>query len=406
MNTPDETVDLITQAVLDTDHLDQNAPPVLSGEDDDYFSADPEVIFRREYSRLDTVPLKVPVPVRVYVLFLLIFASFLGGVILGLVTYPTVTITLVPVSTTVTYTTSLAIPTQSLAPVTITKSQTVPTTGHGHQDARRATGILTFYNGLFTPQTVYAGTVFTASNGVQVVTAGTVTIPAGHPPSYGQASVTASAQTPGTQGNIAYAQVNTTLANGVLVKNEAFSGGRESRDFQAVAKADLESLSATLKTALAQAIPQAFTLLSGETVTPTGCHVTTSADHGPGDEATTITMKAAETCKGVAYNTQEVETKATAIFTQQTNPGANYELLSTTQPQVLQIAPVTVRMSGTWVYTLSADYEQFLAQQIAGDNPQDARAYLLHTGVLTKVTVPAPLPKDPGHIHFILLIGA
>src|SRR6266702_5537600 len=45
-----------------------------------------------------------------------------------------------------------------LQPITISQSATTHTTGHGHQDARNATGTVTFYNGLFTQQFIASGT--------------------------------------------------------------------------------------------------------------------------------------------------------------------------------------------------------------------------------------------------------
>ena len=400
------TPETAVPAPPETDHLDQIAPAQPGEEDDDDFSDDPDIIFRREYSKLDTVLLTPSVPLRLYILFVLFFAAFIGGAVIGLVTYPTITVTIVPVSHTITTTAPLDLQIRQLAPVTITTSQTAPTTGHGHQDARTARGMLTLYNGLFTPQTISVGTVFTASNGIKVVTDETVTIPAGNPPFYGQARLSAHAITPGEQGNIPTGEITSTLSNGVLVKNDPFSGGRDARDFQAVAPIDLDTLTSTVKNTLVQQISQAFPLRSGETVYPTTCHFSTTADHGAGEEATTLTVKATYTCKGIVYSQDELQQRATTAFINQTNPGVQYELVSTTPPQVVSLAPFTVRMSGTWVYVLSEDYQQFLAEKIAGDSPKDARAYLLRTGVITRALVPAQLPKDPGHIHFSSLIGA
>jgi hypothetical protein len=67
---------------------------------------------------------------------------------------------------------------------------------------------------------------------------------------------------------------------------------------------------------------------------------------------------------------------------------------------------VTASIGGLWVYRLSKDYTQFLAQQLAGDSQAQASVYLLATGFITRATVPAgSLPKDPAHIHFETLIG-
>src|SRR5437764_5143943 len=83
-------------------------------------------------------------------IFLSIFVlSFIAGSLIALITYPTVTVTLVPIQKSRELTTTLAIPTRSLPPVTLSKSMKAPTTGHGQQDASRAKGAVTFYNGLF-----------------------------------------------------------------------------------------------------------------------------------------------------------------------------------------------------------------------------------------------------------------
>lgn len=234
-----------------------------------------------------------------------------------------------------------------------------------------------------------------------------MTIPTANTQQVGAASILAHARQVGSAGNIHALDIDGAISSDLLAKNlTAFSGGQDARDYQAVTRADLTTLTSTLTTALVQQLPQAFNLHTGESVTPANCHFSTTADHNVGDEATTVTVKATYTCKGIAYNQNNLEQKATAAFTDQTNPGAPYELLNTSQPQVISLAPFTVRISGTWVYVLSQDYKQFLAEKVAGDSPQDARAYLLRTGVIIRASVPAPLPKDPGHIHFLLLMGA
>src|SRR6266699_5331052 len=77
---------------------------------------------------------------------------------------PTATVTLLPKTITVTTTPDLpaaAIQAHLFAPLTLSMSQAVPATGIGHQDARQATGTVTFYNGQQNAQTVALGTVFT-----------------------------------------------------------------------------------------------------------------------------------------------------------------------------------------------------------------------------------------------------
>src|SRR5439155_19945851 len=97
---------------------------------------------------------------------------------------PIATVTIIPKSQTVTLTGTLQLG-RLLNPITLSQSQTVATTGRGHQDARAAAGELIYYNGAFTPQTVEAGTLYTGNDGIQVLTNETVTIPAatpGNPP--------------------------------------------------------------------------------------------------------------------------------------------------------------------------------------------------------------------------------
>ncbi len=76
------------------------------------------------------------------------------------------------------------------------------------------------------------------------------------------------------------------------------------------------------------------------------------------------------------------------------------------QINVTSVLPFTVSLHGLWVYHLSQDYEQFLAERIAGDTPAQARAYLLKTGSVSRVTISQTqnLP-DFYHIKFLILIG-
>ncbi len=154
-------------------------------------------------------------------------------------------------------------------------------------------------------------------------------------------------------------------------------------------------------------MPQAFHLSPGEQVTPTHCILHASADHGIAEEARTVTVNASYTCKGIAYDSQQLQRSAATAFTATTRPEGNYELVGSVQTSILSVLPVVAAsLRGLWVYLLSEDYQQFLAEQLAGDSSQQARAYLLATGFITRVTVPAgQLPKDPGHIHFETLIG-
>ncbi len=369
---------------------------------------DPDEIFRSAVSEIETQPLPPQpqeTPWPVVVLLLAFLVSFVGGTVIALITYPTVTIAVVPVTKSVSVTMPLALSTRALAPVTLTRSETAPTTGKGHQEARAAIGSVTVYNGLFTAQTLPAGTVLTGVDGVQIATDAPVTIPAGHPPLYGQATVGARALKTGKAGNIGAGDITLTVSSGVLVKNSVLSGGREARDFRAVAQADLAQVTATLKGMLDQQMPLAFTLRPGEAVQPLDCAFNVTPTHHVGEEAATVTVQATATCQGMAYDREQLNQRATQAFIAQASPGVPYHLVGEVQVQVVSTTPLTVSCRGLWAYTLSPDYEQFLAERIAGDSPQQARKYLLHTGFLTRAIVPDTLPRDPAHIHFQVFIG-
>jgi hypothetical protein len=405
---------------MDTSTTEQQATPQASQEvpQTEYFEeyphlteAEVEETFLNAVAEIPTQPLVRPktpqeqVAERQVCLLLAVFVlSFLAGTALALFTYPTVTVVITPISKRVTYTTRLAIPIRSLAPVTLTKTGTAPTTGTGHQAATRASGTLTFYNGQATPQTVASGTVFTANDGVQVVTGETVTVPAAAPPYLGQTTATAQAATPGSAGNIPALAIN--LSDSLFVKNlTAFTGGRDVRTYRAVARADIETLTETLKTALAAQLPQAFALTSGEALLLTHCAFRASPNHRVGEEAATITIKASQTCAAVAYHQRDLQQRATAVFTHQTRPDAHFRLVGEVSAVITSVSPLTVRMEGLWVYTLSQDEQAYLASQIAGDTAAQARTYLLHTGVLIQVTIAQQLPRDPSHIKFVQVIA-
>src|SRR6266487_762758 len=67
---------------------------------------------------------------------------------------------------------------RQLQAISLTRSKTVPATGHGHDDATAAAGVLTFYNTDATTYTVPAGVTFTTQSGQTIVTDNVVTVQA------------------------------------------------------------------------------------------------------------------------------------------------------------------------------------------------------------------------------------
>ena len=333
----------------------------------------------------------------------------MGGIVWQCITYPHMLVVLFTKAKPASITAMLDVPTRTLAPVTITRSATTATTGTGHQDARAASGILTFYNGQLQSITVPNGSVFTTRDGEQIVTTQDAVIPAADPsttpPTYGQATVYAQAVHTGASGNIAAFGISgPCCAPSVVIKNlTSFHNGQDARSYKAVAQLDIQSLTATTNQKANRDIPQAFSLRPGELVQPTNCTTKTTANHAPGDEATSVTVTTVKTCSAIAYNQDELTREATAAFTK-TRPAAPYHLVGNVQTSVKSVSPLFVTLSGKWAYTFSQDYKHLLAEKIEGDSPAKARASLLKTGVVTYANVPSTLPAAM-YINFLVLVA-
>jgi len=148
-----------------------------------------------------------------------------------------------------------------------------------------------------------------------------------------------------------------------------------------------------------------FSIAPSEEVTPTNCTYTESADHGLGEEAQTVTVKARKTCSAIVYNQNALQQQVTSVFNAK-RPGKNYELVSGVRTTVVSVTPFLVLLSGQWEYVFTSDDEQYLAQHLQGETPAQARAYLLKTGLVSRVTITRTqsLP-DWYHIQFLILIG-
>jgi hypothetical protein len=394
---------LFTRTALEPDEA---APPVIGSQDD-------------HASRAAT---KTPPP---FVLFLLLLCVFVLGdladtQLLAMMT-PTATITIIPNVRTISLR-STAMLGKLLSPITLTEARTVPTTGHGHQDARQATGTLTFYNGLSTVQQVAAGTIIAGQDGMSVATDASVTIPPANPPSLGETSVPTQATKAGTSGNIRAGDINTTLATGLYVKNlAAFTGGQDERDYLLVTKEDKDTAATTLKTKVIASMTAALQgqLMPGQELQTMPCTPATTADHAPGEEATHVTVTVSETCAAVAYDIQQLHTRATQLLTAQVTHtlGRDYLLYGNAQVSVskVTVTPTTPGVvlaftcQGTYAYTLNGQAQQRIKTLIAG-KPRLAALHLLlhqtgiHTASISGISDNQPLPDDQTSLHLLILL--
>ncbi len=309
--------------------------------------------------------------------------------------------------------------------LTISQSQTTSATGHGHQNAKQATGTVTFYNGLFNQQFIASGTVYTGNDGIELVTTEDATIPPGNPGSgYGTLTVPAQAIEAGSKGNIQAGDIDIAINNGLLVKNNQFQGGRDERNFQTVSKNDIDSVATPMKSAVLQSLSGAFQgqLQINEQLQILPCNPIISTNHHVGEEATTVKVTVSETCNAVAYNSQELETKATSfLITQaQHKAGVRYSMFGTVQVSVKQtsitnIAPHLVFLSfqatGTWIYGISPTTQQQIKHVLAGKTTQHAQQLLTAQPGIEQASIhfsgfgdESQIPKQTSNIHISLIV--
>jgi len=304
-------------------------------------------------------------------------------------------------------------------------SQTVPTTGQGHTQARQAQGTLTFYNAAPYSQTVSAGTVLTGGDGVQIVTDQPAYVPASNLPLVGIVTVAAHAVQVGPQGNISPLDLDgLCCVAGISVKNTgAFSGGQHARDYSTVAPQDVDGVAGphgSTLTQQAQARLQGQVYHNEQLAGPAQCHPAVSTDHPVGSEAAHVTVSVRVTCQTETYDEQAVQQVAAAVLTEQARKslGTGYSVQGSISTTVTQIATteqahgtlsLLVSVQGTWSYQFSSAEISRLSREIAGMSRQDALNFLkrqehIHTVTITESWNATTIPSDPAHIQ-VMVVG-
>ena len=285
---------------------------------------------------------------------------------------------------------------RELQAISLTKSMTVPATGHAHEDATRAQGIITFYNANSQSYTIPAGVSFSVQ-GVTIVTDASVTVQAAIPPSFGIAIASAHAVQAGVAGNIVAHALSTRCCGSSFLtatNTSAFSGGQDAKDYSYIQTSDLQNGANTL---LASLTPQAIEALNkeartGEQLVPPLCNPHTSSDQQAGATATSVTVSVTQSCSIVAYLTNSLNQVATNILAHSGN-FALYEQVGTTQVTVnsstyeKHSALLQVSLSGIWVYHFTQAELTRLAQNIAGESQEQARATLEKVAGITQVSI-------------------
>ena len=334
----------------------------------------------------------------------------------------TTTVTLVPITRTIknrltvtigsTDKTHSWVPGRILPTVTMSQAHTVVTTGKTHQDAQSAHGYITFYNGATYAQTIPAGTLLTAANGIQVITNQDSTISAVNYPTLGQASVSAHVIQAGPAGNLkAGAIYGPCCRVNISAVNGAFRGGQEERDYQTVTQHDIDAAGASLKASLDQSITAALQtqVLSTETLaTPLHCQQKMSADHQPGDEAASVHVTLDETCTGMVYQTQALQTLITQALTTQAKQqlGAGYTSNGDIHITTTAQRTTTIQATGTstWVYQFSQAEQESIKTSIAGKSQAQAKRLLLaRLGIQSVSFSNIAILPDAQHIRLVFI---
>ena len=354
----------------------------------------------------------------VIIFYLLLIVSTLFFELYQATIQPSATITLVSTETPVMAHAAINLPAHVFTAFTFSQSQTAPTTGRTHQNATYATGYVTFYNALTQQQTIDAGTLLTGADGTQIVTDQIAYVPAGAPPNEGEVTVSAHAVNAGPSGNINAGDINGTCCREyILVKNtNPFTGGQNERDYQSVAKADIQNVVSNLSRQFQQTLQEKTTSLvaASETlITPIPCTSNMQSDHAAGAEATQVTVTLHETCTPVAYNTNDFKSQANHVLSQAVTQtyGTGYSLLGNVETSIekttLQKSSIlfTVVCSGMWAHAFNVHQ---LATLIKGKSQQEATMILqkqngiAHLAMQVSGTKNNTLPTDTAQIHFTI----
>jgi hypothetical protein len=330
---------------------------------------------------------------------------------------PGATITILTTQTPITTHATLSLPAHHLTPLVFSQTQTINTTGHGHQPATQARGYVTFYNSLTQPQTIDAGTLLVGADNEQVVTNEPAYIPAGNLNTNGHATVSAHAVNYGSEGNIKAGDIYGACCRAFIqVVNTTFTGGQNERDFQAVAKTDIDKVVSNL-TSLFQQTLQTYVLThlsSDETLlVPFPCTTTIQSNYPIRAEATLVTVTFQKTCSPLSYNTSDLQHQAVNILAQdaQNHLGSGYTLQGSIATSITKTAIrqqtilLSVTCSGSWARAFNTRY---LATLIAGKTPDQAITILQqaqgvkNTGIHLEGLTDR-IPKNPDRIHFVFL---
>lgn len=341
-----------------------------------------------------------------------------------------VTITIVPASQTVSNSyiisgvTGTANPQQEQISVRqlsyTTPAATANVTGTGVHTvpATAAHGTLDFINGSTSPYTFGTNTPFVANNGVAFYLDAPVTIPAAVPGvSFGQASGTAHAATPGSAGNIPAGAIDIVNTFTTIKNPAAFSGGQDAQHYTFIQQSDVNSAVAQVQPGLltkAQSGLKAQVQPGEQLVNTAQCSPTVNVSQPVGDQGRNISSATAtvtETCTAEAYKQSDLTGLVQTLLAQkaQTQLGVGYALVGAvvTQTSVQSVKQGTVSLlvnaKGVYAYQFTSAQKEHLASLVVGLSAAQAIAKLESQPGVASASIPNGVTTLPSSITQIII---
>lgn len=326
---------------------------------------------------------------------LLVLATIILTVILPL--FATATITLIPKS--VSETKDFTVPANQIQAHQISataseQTNTVNTTGTLPE--AHAMGKLTFIN-QGTQDITIPTTTIVGKSGVAVSFTGPIVVKAVNPTFI---TVPGFAVEIGPGGNIPAFDIDEHCCvpdNQIVVKNDAFSGGRLGTPNDQVQQSDITQAAQDLvstQTRQEQDMLQSQVKSTEQVASSSNkCSPTITPNHPVGTQAKTVTVTVSVTCTEVVYDAASAQTTTTNLLTQKATQelGAAYRLANhvviKNMTLINNATQATFSAQGVWVYAFSADRLNQLARVCAGKSPAAAHALLLNQPGISNVQI-------------------
>jgi Protein kinase domain len=267
------------------------------------------------------------------------------------------------------------------------RSVTVPATNLVLIPGRSATGTLTFHNTQSpcnVASAIPAGTVFTGSQGISVVTDRVAILGASC-----TATVPAHAVKIGPMGDIGAHNLKRTYHTTIIVDNPgAFVGGQFDQSYTTVQQSDIDQAASSLAARLKKETQNVLRMrlqTNEQFVSSPMCKSKVISDHHVNDAATNLTVTVTVTCTAEFYNPQQILSRSEQMLSERAQVlfGPNYRLTGDIKAEITHVAIdvkhgklITVVTSGLWTYQFSSARADQLARLIADKNKRDAKTIL------------------------------